>query len=329
MITNSNTDIKYYNKDVTNMSLTFTEGRIEPFGKCLFISNGSCEAAVTLDVGPRVISLKALGGENFMYQDINNINNSPAINEAYGKGNYLFYGGHRLWWTPERIPETYYPDGDPVDCKIDGNTVTLTPPAQPSGVQLVMSLTMDPELPVVSIDQKVTNLTDQTNCHAAWGITQCRPGGVAVAPQNTRQPVLLPNRLVVHWPYNDMNDVRYYAGDKYITLSYGNINRSFKFGTNNEAGWCGYALDGQLLYKEFGFDEKAGYPDYGCNFESYTDAKALEIECLSAEVPLAPGESIDLHETWRIIPLTCGKEMPCPKSEEFVKVIDEALASFR
>lgn len=311
------------------MAVNFREGNIAPFGKCLFISNDCCEAAVTLDIGPRIISFKGLGGENFMFNDteLRVTSNDPTIKEAYGKDVYHFFGGHRLWWTPERLPETYYPDEDPVACEISGNTVTLTPPPQPSGVQLTVAVTLDETQPMLTIAQKVTNISDETRAHAAWGITQCRPGGIAVAPQNTRQCAPLPNRVIVHWPYNDMQDERYIPGDKYITLRQADIKRAFKYGMNNETGWCGYAVDGQMLYKTIAFDAKAGYPDYGCNFESYTDNNALEIESLSAEPMLAPGQSVTLDEVWRVLPLSCGKDMPKPGTPEFDAVIDEAVAN--
>ena len=313
------------------MSVNFREGSIAPFGKCLFISNDCCEAAVTLDVGPRIISFKGLGGENFMFNDtaLAVTSTDPSIKEAFGKDVYHFFGGHRLWWTPERLPETYYPDEEPVAYEISGSTVTLTPPPQPSGVQLTVAVTLDETQPLLTIAQKVTNTSNETRKHAAWGITQCRPGGVAVAPQNTRQCAPLPNRVIVHWPYNDMQDERYIPGDKYITLRYANIKRPFKYGMNNETGWCGYALDGQLLYKTIAFDAAAMYPDYGCNFESYTDHNALEIESLSAELELAPGQSVTLDEAWRVLPLSCGKDMPAPGTAEFDAVIDEAVANIK
>ncbi len=312
------------------MSVNFREGSIAPFGKCLFISNGCCEAAVTLDIGPRIISFKGLGGENFMLNDteLKACSDHPSIKATYGKDVYHFFGGHRLWWTPERLPETYYPDEDPVACEISGSTVTLTPPPQPSGVQLVMAVTLDEERPMLTIAQKVTNISDETRRHAAWGITQCRPGGVSVAPQNTRESSPLANRVMVHWPYNDMLDERFIPGAKYITLRQAPIGRAFKYGFNNETGWCGYAIDGQLLYKTIAFDpDEKEYPDYGCNFESYTDAGALEIESLSKEPELAPGESITLDETWHILPLACGKDMPAPGTAEFDAAIDGAIAS--
>lgn len=308
------------------MSVTFREGEFAPFGKCLFISNGSIEAAVTLDIGPRIISFKGLGGENIMYADTGLANKvvDPSIGAAYNKPTYYFYGGHRLWWTPERIPETYFPDDDPVKYTVSGSSVEFIPPEQPSGVQLSFVVTMDESEAKLTIAQKVTNTSNEARRHAAWGITQCRKGGIAVAPQNTRQCAPLPNRVFVHWPYNDMLDERFNPGERYITLCQTSKPRAFKYGMNNEAGWCGYVVGGQLLRKEFPFDAAEQYPDYGCNFESYTDATALEIESLSGEKLLEPGESVELTERWSLLALPEG-ELPAPTSEAFAEVIDAAI----
>ena len=306
------------------MSVKIREGEFAPYGKCLYISNDCCEAAVTLDIGPRIISFKALGGESFMFTDADKpmTTDHPSIKASYGKDAYRFFGGHRLWWTPERLPETYFPDEDPVAYEVSGDTVTFTPPAQPSGVQLVVAVTMEADKPALTIAQKVINTSGETRRHAAWGITQCRAGGVCVAPQNTRECSPLANRLFVHWCYNDMLDKRFCPGKKYITLRQDTAaTQAFKYGINNEAGWCGYVVGGQMLYKTFPFAFGDTYPDYGCNFESYTNDRFLEIEALSKEIDLAPGEAVDLVESWQVVPVG--------DSGDFDADIDAALAALK
>lgn len=304
------------------MSVKIREGEFAPYGKCLYISNDFCEAAVTLDIGPRIISFKALGGESFMFTDADKpmTTDHPSIKASYGKDAYRFFGGHRLWWTPERLPETYFPDEDSVAYEIDGDTVTFTPPAQPSGVQLVMAVTMAADKAALTIAHKVINTSDETRRHAAWGITQCRAGGVCVAPQNTRECSPLANRMFVHWCYNDMQDKRFAPGAKYITLRQDTAaDRAFKYGFNNEAAWCAYVIDGQMLYKSFKFDFAETYPDYGCNFESYTNDRFLEIEALSQEIDLAPGECVELVENWKVAPFA--------DNGDFDAAVDAALAA--
>ena len=42
----------------------------ENYGRCVKISNGTVEAYVTIDVGPRVIRYAFVGGENVLFNDI-------------------------------------------------------------------------------------------------------------------------------------------------------------------------------------------------------------------------------------------------------------------
>lgn len=310
------------------MSVTVTTREFAPFGKCVVISNGCAEAVVTVDLGPRIIGFSALGGESFLFADteLRVVSDDPSIKEKYGKDLYHFYGGHRLWWTPERLPETYAPDDDPVAWNATETGAVFTPDVHPTGIQYSIEIKMAETGSHVDIIHTLTNVTGADCALAPWSITQCRGGGIAVAPQNTRQCAPLPNRTIVHWPYNDMRDERFVPAPRYITLRHvGEGVGAFKFGMNNETGWAGYLLDGQLLRKGFAFDPNAVYEDYGCNFESYTDKNALEIEALGALVTLADGESTVLNECWDVIPYE--GELPAVDSDEFADLMDKLNAS--
>ncbi len=308
------------------MSVTVTTREFAPFGKCAVISNGDIEAVVTVDVGPRVIALSALGGESFLFADteLRVAVDDPRIKETFGKELYHFYGGHRLWWTPERIPETYAPEDEPIEWKATDCGAVFTK-AHPINMNYTIEIKMAETGAHIDFVQTITNASGKDCELAPWSITQCRAGGIAVAPQNTRQCAPLPNRAIIHWPYNNMLDDRFVPAARYITLRQDvNATGAFKFGMNNEAGWCGYLLDGQLLRKAFVFDADAVYADYGCNFESYTDANALEIEALGALVTIADGESTVLTESWDVIPYDC--ELPAVNSDEFANLMDKLNA---
>ena len=306
------------------MSVKLSTSEFAPFGKCIVISNGDIEATVTVDIGPRIISLCALGGKSFLFADtgLRAVCDDPRIKEAYGQDKYYFYGGHRLWWTPERIPETYAPEDSPVVWKETPNGAIFTPKTHATGMNYSIEIKMADSGAHMEIFHTITNVSGKTCELAPWAITQCRPGGISVAPQNTRQCSPLPNRTIVHWPYNDMYDKRFVTAPRYITLTQDvTIENAFKYGMNNEAGWCGYLLDGQFLRKEFGFDPDAAYADYGCNFESYTNNNFLEIEALGALVSLADGDSVKLDEVYDVIPFE--GEVPDVRTEEFAQFMDK------
>lgn len=310
------------------MAISVKEIEFAPMGKCVEISNGDAQLVVTVERGPRIISYKAFGGENFFFVDesMSVCSDSPTIKEAYGKDKYLMLGGHRLWATPERLPETYYPDDVPVAWENTENGVKFTPPVQSNGIAYSITVSLAESGAGVTVTHTVTNSSHMDNWYTApWAITQVRKDGVCVAPQNTRECSPLANRVFVFWPYTNMNDDRFTTSARYIKVRQDRtMNSSFKYGYNNESGWAGYAVDGQLFVKRFAFDAQADYPDYGCSFESYTDANSLEVESLGGQVMLAQGESANMVETWDIIP--AGRPFPSEKTDEFDDLIDSLVS---
>lgn len=310
------------------MAITITKGSIKPVGECVIISNGFIEAAVSVEVGPRIISLRAGGGDNLFYVDEDKgfFSVDESLKKSYGKDCYYFLGGHRLWTTPEVFPETYYPDDEPVAWEQTPQGAVFTPPARPEGLAHRIELRFAEGSADIEVIHTVTNRSEQTRELALWGITQMRKGGIGVTPQNDRQCAPLANRLMVHWPYNDLNDPRFRTSMKYITLRqdiYG--DGSFKYGINSEKGWAGYIYGGQMFVKRFKTTPEQSiaalpYPDYGCNFESYTDRRALEVETLSELLTLKPGECGEHTERWSILDL--AGEVPAVHTPEFDAFID-------
>ncbi|MGZ6346650.1 MAG: hypothetical protein ACXWNC_03635 [Anaerolineales bacterium] len=55
--------------------------------------------------GPRIIRFSAKGGMNLFAE-------LPGFNVQASLGPFNFQGGHRLWRSPEIMPETYCPDDE-------------------------------------------------------------------------------------------------------------------------------------------------------------------------------------------------------------------------
>jgi hypothetical protein len=69
-------------------------------------------------------------------------------------------------------------------------------------------------------------------------------------------------------------------------------------GIYNPSGWGAYFRDGNLFVKRSKVKTEARYPDYGCNFEIYTEPDFLELETLGPLQNLAPGETAQHIEDW-------------------------------
>jgi len=303
----------------------------EPFGECLKLSNGLVEAVITLDVGPRVIAFNAAGGKNLFFEDSGlKIHSEGAEFDArYGKGKaWYIYGGHRMWLSPELMPETYYPDNDRVAYEVKGDTAVFTPGAQAeNGFACSISVTLEENAPRLSITHTAKNISDKPQTKAIWALSVAAPGGVAVAPMSAEKTGLLHNRNLSIWEYTNMADSRLKISEKYIVTKQENRAPAVKYGTNNTKGWALYFTNlsangktGGLFVKKYSPNHPDGvYPDGGVSFEVYSGEHFLEVETLSELTALAPGLSMAHSETWEAYDNVALPEMSDGAITEFAK----------
>jgi hypothetical protein len=76
-----------------------------------------------------------------------------------------------------------------------------------------------------------------------------------------------------------------------------------KIGADSDAGWIAYARGRLLFVKYFPYSPKGDYSDGGNSVEVYFDKSVGELEPLSPEVKLKPGESYSFPEKWTLIEL--------------------------
>jgi hypothetical protein len=91
-------------------------------------------------------------------------------------------------------------------------------------------------------------------------------------------------------------------GDRVASLRQDNELGPQKIGTFVPQGYAAAEIKGHILLKSFPALEGANYPDFGCNFETFSNQDMIEIESLGAMTKLKPGESIHHVEHWRIFP---------------------------
>ena len=288
------------------------------FGNCLELSNDKISLLVTVDVGPRIIRASLKDSEtNMMKNDVNRdtTEEGEAFDKFYYPGaKWNIYGGHRLWMSPESLPETYYPDNDPVNYEITETGAIFKPnPQVQNGVQYVIEVSLCEN--DVTINHYITNISDKTLHFSPWALTVLNKGGLEIIPQNTRDTGLLANRKVIMWPYSNMADERLYFGEKYITLRQDeNVLRAFKMGLDNETGGAMYVLDDTVFVKSYPHFLDKEYEDFGVSFETYTNEHILEIETLGAKSSPAPGETVLHTEKWSLYK-NCGTPNPTDETE--------------
>ncbi len=262
---------------------------------CLKISNAKVELIVTTDVGPRIIHFSPKGGENMLY-----IN--PAEAGMTGDSKFHSYGGHRLWHAPEDFVRTYAADNFPVQVEQFEDGARLTADIESNGVQKTVEIRMAKDAPKVNVIHTITNCSAWPVPLAVWAITVMDGGGKLVVPHPDKighAQRLTPTHALALWGYTKMNDPRWIWGDKYYMLRQdSSFNYAQKAGSYNPKGWAAYWLKNNLFVKKFPYDPNVVYPDFNCNFETYTDQVMLEVESLSPMIQIEPGASAQHMEEW-------------------------------
>jgi len=298
------------------------------YGRVLVLSNGTVEAYVTLDVGPRIIRFGYVNGQNFMRDDRAALGSltDERFQNFFGTGKaWENLGGHRIWLSPESYPESYYPDLEPVEYEADGDTVTFFPPEETeNGVAKELEIIFTENEPSMAVTMRAFNVSEKPLTFALWGLTVCAQSGTEIIPMNTDDTGLLSNRTVEIWPYTDMGDTRVKWFNRYVTLRQDPAaERPFKLGFDLKEGTVHYLLKDEIFTKSFPtYHPTALYPDHNCSFETYTNGEFIEIESLSPLCTVAPGGMSELTEVWS---LNKAPETVDLTSEEGIKALLEAL----
>lgn len=263
------------------------------------ISNGTVEAIVTGDVGPRVMRYGFVGGQNLFKEFAGQLGKS-------GEPDWQPRGGHRIWMAPEDPVKSYAPDNDPVHIATEGGVVEATAPVEPlTGLEKKIILKMAATGSAVEVIHQIRN-TSASNCEiASWALTMMAQSGAGIhgfPARGTHPEMLAPTNPLVMWAFTDLSDPRWRLLQKYLVLLQDPRNSvPQKLGSFHRDTWGAYLLHGELFVKRVtavGTPEM--YPDFGCSFETFTNAEILELETLGPMVKLQPGQTVTHTERWTL-----------------------------
>lgn len=264
-------------------------------------------AIVVPAIGGRIVHY-SLRGENILWENTNTFGQTLATSPQG-----LQVGGYQLDIGPElREPRIPRHDalwvGPHTGTIVRDYTVRVTsPPDAATGVQLEKEITLDPDTGELGITQRIRNLTvDREVSFCLWDRTLCNGSGFAFFPLSK------PSRFRAGWSLRStLGGGSRYDGDK---PSHPNVKlldgvlvarcegERTKLGADSDAGWIAYARGRLLFVKYFPHYAGANYSDSGNSVEVYFDHRA-ELEPLSPEVKLKPGESWEFPELWRLVRL--------------------------
>jgi hypothetical protein len=282
-----------------------------PYGgweNCYRLANDTIELIITGDVGPRIIRLGFIGQRNLFKE----------YPEQLGKtvsDEWLNFGGHRLWHAPESVPRTYFIDLEPVLIQeVEGGLIATQKPEPTTGIQKQMEIKLAPDRPEVQIKHKLINHNLWAIETAPWALSVMAPGGVAILPLPPRGPhpeFMLPTSVLAIWPYTNLSDPRWTLGERYLLLHQDpDIATPQKIGLFAADGWAAYANESALFIKQVPIQYEGIYPDFGVNFEAFTNDEMLELESLGSFGSLPPKGHVEHQEHWTLV-----KDVPVPQSD--------------
>jgi len=262
------------------------------------ITNGEIELIVTSDIGPRIIRCGFPGGQNLFWEEAENLGKT-------GAKEWQLIGGHRLWTAPEAQPRTYAPDNSAIEVRVEGSALRATQPVEPStGAQKEIVVRMGDRGTAVEVLHRVHNRTLWPIELAPWALTMMAPGGVSVAsfpPRGKHPDILQPTHPLVMWAFTDFSDRRWQINKKYLILRQDPKNADpQKAGLFNADGWGAYLLGSELFIKRYKADTAKTYTDFGCSYETFTNADFLELETLGPLSRIEPGASVTHVERWSL-----------------------------
>jgi hypothetical protein len=268
------------------------------------ISNATIELVVLADVGPRIVSCRLVGGGENIFHEV------PEQAGLTGGNVFRPYGGHRLWIWPE-VERTYFPDNSRVTVFQSHNQASFTAPVESAAPGSNLQKELEIRLYAgarVTVTHRVINRDSRSTELALWAPTMTKAGGRAILPLPPRAAMDKDHFQSVGpltlWSFTDFADSRWVLGTEYVQLQQ-QTNPTGRFpeqmtGVYNPAGWGAYFLNGTLFLKRAPVAHGAVYPDFGCNFEVFTNPDFLELESLGPMVGLGPGESMSHTERWAL-----------------------------
>ncbi len=264
---------------------------------CYRMTNGEVELIVTGDVGPRIIRLGFVGGQNLFKEYEDQLGKS-------GEKEFQLRGGHRIWVSPEQLATTWAPDNAPVRIDPKGDRLIATAPIEPqTGLekQIIIKMSVNGDIDVL---HRIRNTNPWAIEFAPWALTIMAPGGTGITgfpPRGKHPEVLSPTNPLVMWAYTDLSDPRWKFTAKYLALRQdAKATSPQKIGSFNPNTWAAYLLGTDLFIKQVKADPSKTYPDFGCSFETFTNAEMLEIETLGPLAKVEAGATVEHTERWSL-----------------------------
>ncbi len=265
-------------------------------GRLLWLTNGSIEVAAALDYGLRIMVLRCVGMENVLYHQPDDLSDGLSTEKGW-----RLYGGHRFWTSPES-DDSYYPDNDPVEYRIEEDSVLLTQKTDEwTGFKKQIRLSFC-DNGSLKVEHVLTNCNAYPLKAAAWGITTLTGGGVAKIPVEGSVGGYVPNRTLSLWFDSSLNDSRLSFENDCIIGRHLPSEKKLKIGAYTPQGEISMTNLGQKLEIFIAAHPIEDCPENGCNVELFLNKHIMELETLGELKAIPSGATVKHIEYWHLVP---------------------------
>lgn len=282
-------------------SRTFT---YRGWGGSIELTAGDHRLIVVPELGGRILHYSFEGGDILFENKGNDGKRYSRIKNWFPAGGYQLDigpelgnppGHNELWLGEEKVSQA------------GPGRLRLTSPDSPgAGVRLEKDIMLRPD-GVLEVNQRMTNVSGKAVSYCLWDRTLTKSGGILVARVNPK------SRYRAGWSLFDGKRKQYLGDspslpnadviDGMLVVSSPPEKGWVKIGLDSDGGWVAYVWKGLLFVKTFPYSAKGPYTDGGNSLEVFMNKDVTELEPLSPEVKLAPGESYEFPETWILTPL--------------------------
>lgn len=291
-----------------DLTMNVREIASEEFGNCIEMENDGTELLVTLDHGPRIVSIRK-NGVQFIYNGID-----PAVGRSCG---------HKMRITLEKSTNGIYCDNFPVRYSPMGNGVrfvqTVTDPAQ---MEVIMDVcfTGDGEL---SLEHSIYNKSREGLKLSIYTETPFYPEGFVFISQGKAVYSERPGKIMTLWKDCKWSDERLFIGDEYVTVktAASHDKPRLKIGINDTMGVAGFIGRKCSLIKRYTHNSNALYPFYNCSAFATENNGYLSLQMTSPFYIVEPEEAARHTETWEIS--SEGREVSFDNENGIRSIIEE------
>ena len=273
------------------------------------------QAVVVPAIGGRIVHF-SLDGQNILFENAA----SQGKTLAESKGGF-WVGGYQCDAGPEirgleahqglfSGPHHWRPQGD-------FSIRTHSEMDRYLGVRIEKDLVLDPESGDLGLTQRMVNDSAHTVSYCLWDRTLCKGGGFAFFPLNKK------SRFKSGWSIRVKagEQLMYEGNQPYspkVEVADGILvaeasGEDTKVGADSDAGWVAYTRGKLLFVKYFPYTAAGNYSDGGNSVEVYFDQRVAELEPISPEMKLQPGQNFTFPDKWTLIAL--DKEVATPDEE--------------